>query len=103
MRDENRAGARWDVNWIVIGKSEQEAQHANVHVGEIANALTHHRARRAREALARFDHLNIERLLGRNVLMDELLDTAREIGILEDGELNLEDRRLFWAGARLDA
>ena len=91
------------VDRIVVGQIEQQREDADVHVGEIADALAQHRRRVAREAVAPLEHDDVERLLGAEVLPDQLLDAARELLVVEDGELDVEDRRFLRAGARLDA
>ena len=45
----------------------------------------------------------VERLLGAEVLADERLDAARQLHVVEDRDLHVEDRRLLGTRAGLDA
>ena len=103
MRDEDRVRPRRERDRIVIGQIEQQREHADVHVREVAHTLAQHRCRMPREAVAPLQHDDVERLLGAEVLPDELLDVGGQVLVVEDGELDVEDRRLFGAGGRLDA
>ena len=103
VRDENRVRARWEIDRIVIRQAEQQREHANVHVGEIADALAQHRRGVAGEARAPLEHHEVERLFRADVLADELLDAAGELAVVENGELHVEDRGFFGTGRGLDA
>ena len=61
VRDEDRVGALRQVHRIVVGEVEQDGEHADVHVHQVAHALAHHRVRRSREVLAPFEHHHVER------------------------------------------
>src|SRR2546423_5711830 len=71
-------------------------------VGEVADALAQHRRRVPCEAGAPLEHHQVERLLGAQVLLDQLLDAARELAVVENRHLYVEDRCLLGAGGGLD-
>ena len=87
----------------MVGQAEQERQHADVDVGEIADALAQHRRGVSREPVAPLEHHDVERLLGAEILADQLSTRARQLLVVEDGELNVEDRRFLGARAALDS
>ena len=97
VRDEDRVRALRHIDRIVIGKPEQEREHADLHVGEIADALAHHRRGVAREVVPQIEHRDLERRLRREILPDQSIDAADHVGVLEDQHLRLEDPRLLLA------
>ena len=74
VRDENRVRALRQIDRIVIGQIEQQREHADLDVGQVADALAQHRVRATREPLAPLEHHDLERLLGAEVLADQLFD-----------------------------
>jgi hypothetical protein len=103
VRDEDGVGSLCHVDRIMVGQPEQNSQHADVHVGEIADALAYHRLRVAREVLSPLDQDEIERFLSPDVLPDEGLDTFDQLLIVEDCDLHFEDRCLLFPGVALGA
>ncbi len=101
--DENHARAARQVHGVVVGQFEEQREHADVHVGEVAHPLAEHRHRVAGEPLAPLEHHEVERLLGRQPLVDELLHPREELGVFEDRVLHVEDRGLLAAGHGFDA
>ena len=59
--------------------------------------------RRAAESLAPVEHHDLERLFGAEVLLDQPLDAGRELGVVDDRALHVEDRRFLRTGRVLDA
>jgi len=96
--DENPVRSLWQTDWIVIGQSEEDRQHSDVHVDQIADSLAQERPRVTRELLAPFKEHQIECLLGAEVLSYELLDLSKQLAILENRELDVEDRRFLGTG-----
>src|SRR6185503_11366472 len=88
---------------VAIGEIEQDRQHTNLDVLEIADALTQHGVRRTSELLPPLDHHDLERLLRAQVLANQLFDGAHQLRVVEDGALHVEDRRFLRARGSLDA
>ena len=103
VRDEHGFGTSGQVDRVVIRQAEQDGQNTNVHVGEIAHPLAHHRVGVPREPLPPLEHFDVERLLRRQVLSHELLDPPPERAVFENRVLHVEDGRLFLSSGGLDA
>jgi hypothetical protein len=101
VRDQNRVGAARHIDGIVIGQIEQNRQDADVHVRQVAHAFAQHRGAVSREVLAPLEQNQIEGLFRAQVLPDERLDADRELGVVEDGQLHVEDGGFFGAGLTL--
>src|SRR5205814_10683460 len=95
VRDENGVRARRQRDGIPVRQIEQKGEDTDVDVREIADPLAEHRGRVAREAVAPLEHDDVERLLRAHVLANELLDAARELFVVQDGELDVEDGGLL--------
>ena len=67
-------------------------------VGEVADALAKHGGGVLRKPVPPLEQHDVERLLRAEVLPDELLHPARQLAILENLKLHVEDRRLLRAG-----
>jgi hypothetical protein len=70
-------------------------------VDQVSDALPHERTRVARELLAPLEQNEVESFLGADVLVDKLLYLAQQLCILEDRELDVEDRSFLGASMLL--
>src|SRR4029079_15471254 len=100
---ENRVGALRQIHRIVIGEIQQKREHSDLNVLQIADTLAKHRLWSMRAALLPLGHDQVERLLGADVLVDQLFDRGGEIVVYENETLGVEDRRFLRAGGSLDA
>ena len=64
VRDEDRVGALRQIHRVVVRQVEQQRQHPDLDVLQIADTLAEHGMARAREALPPLEHHDLERLLG---------------------------------------
>ena len=96
-------GSLRQIDRIVIRQAEQDREHSDVHVYEVADSFAQQRPRVTRELLAPFEQDEIERLFGAEVLRYELLDLSQELAVLENRKLDIEDRRFLGAGVLLGA
>ena len=85
----------------MVGQTEQNREDADVNIGEITHALPYHRLGVSRKVLAPLDEDEIERLLSADILANQRLDASNELSIVENRDLYLEDRRLFFASMSL--
>src|SRR5437016_11421530 len=79
---------------------------ADGHTGQIGEPLLEQRIARASPQITDLERLELERLLGGQVILaDQLLDAANELLVLEHEGLRVEDARLVDAGSihRADA
>src|SRR4051812_39889451 len=74
--DEDLVRSFRQVDWIVIRKAEQNRQNSDVHVDEIADSLSHERARVTRELLSPLEQHEIERFLSAEILLNQFFDLA---------------------------
>jgi hypothetical protein len=74
-----------------------------VHVDQVAHPLPQEWPRVARELLAPLKEHEVECFLSAEVLSYELLDLPKQLGILENRELDVEDRRFFGTGILFSA
>ena len=96
--DENPVRSLWQTNRIVIGQPEEDLQHSDVHVDQIADSLAQERPRVTRELLPPFEKHEIERLFSAEVLGYQLLDLPKQLAVLENRELDIEDRCFLRSG-----
>jgi IS5 family transposase len=72
-----------------------------VNVDQVADSLTQERTGMTRELLAPLEQNEVERFLGAKILVDQLLDLAQELSVLQDRQLDVEYRRLLGTGMLL--
>src|SRR6185312_3886580 len=103
VRYEYRIGALRQIHRIAVRKTEQHRQHADVHIGEVGDALAQHLMRVSREALAPVRHDKIERLLRSEILVNESAHVVQQFDVVEHCELHIEDGSLLLARVSTDA
>ena len=87
----------------MIGQPKQDRQDPDVHVDQIADPLAQERTRMSGELLAPLEQDEVEALLSADVLVDQLLDLADKLAVLEYRQLDIENRGFFWPGVFLRA
>ncbi len=103
VRHEDGVAPLGEPHRVVIREVEQERQHANLHVGEVAYPLAHQRVGGPRKMFAPLEQDEVERLLGGEALADERRDTHPQVGVLANGDLDVEDGRFFGSRVLLGA
>ena len=103
VRDEDPVGSLRQIDRIVIRQAEQDREHSDVHVDQIADSFAQQRSGVTRELLAPLEQNEIECLFRAEVLRYQLLDLSQQLAVLENGELDIEDRGFLRPGVLLGA
>ena len=107
MRHEDRIASLRQIDRIVIRQAEQDGQHADVHIRQIADTLPNHRLGVPRKILTPFNEREVERLFRTQILMDKCFDAGGELRIRQNRNLHFKDccfllasvtLGLVWAG-----
>jgi len=85
----------------VIRQPKQDRKNPDVNIDQVAYSLAQEWAGMTRELLAPLEQNEVERFLGAEILVDQLLDLAQELSVLEDRQLDVEYRRLLGTGMLL--
>src|SRR6185436_20284831 len=99
--DENLVRALWQIDGIVIRQAEEDGEHSDVHVDQISHSLAQHRPGVTRELLPPLEQHQVKSLFRAEVLVNELLDLAQQLTILENRELHVENGRFLGSGVLL--
>ena len=103
VRDENGVRSARHVHRIVIGQMQQDGQHTDVHVHQVAHLFAQHGRAVAGEVLTPFEQHEVERLFGAEVLPHERRGAVHQLLIVEDRELYVEDAGFFGTGLHFRA
>ena len=103
VRDEDRVRALRHVHRIVVGQAEQQREHADVHVGEVAHALAQHGLGVAAKCLRHSSMTTSNAFSAARFCRMYDSDALDQLDVVEHGELHVEDRRFLGAGPPLGA